>query len=225
VDKEGNDAVNDLTYLVLRATELMKLRDPNLNARFYPGVNSDLYLRRLCEANIETKVPLLPSITTGRHSILTAREETLEQARDYGYRLRGPGKPWTVHGHTGAIMMNLTSALELTLYNGDTVTRDGDAHQPDTGDPLQFKSMDDFKTPSRNRRPGSFISPPPSTTSWARTHQDYYPTPSSRAFFEGPMEKGEDLIQGARRSTPRGGDHRLAIGRLPERHQRSGLHR
>jgi len=35
VDRLGNDAVNDLTYVMLRATELMGLRDPNLNARYY----------------------------------------------------------------------------------------------------------------------------------------------------------------------------------------------
>jgi len=38
VDRDGNDAVNDLTYVMLRATELMKLRDPNLNTRYYAGV-------------------------------------------------------------------------------------------------------------------------------------------------------------------------------------------
>ena len=38
VDSEGHNAVNELTYVMLRAIELMKLRDPNLNARYYPGV-------------------------------------------------------------------------------------------------------------------------------------------------------------------------------------------
>ncbi|CAD7778834.1 Choline trimethylamine-lyase [Candidatus Methanoperedenaceae archaeon GB50] len=28
IDMEGNDAVNDLTYIMLRATELLKVRDP-----------------------------------------------------------------------------------------------------------------------------------------------------------------------------------------------------
>lgn len=41
VDSEGRDAVNDLTYAVLRAIELMMLRDPNLNARYHPEVNDD----------------------------------------------------------------------------------------------------------------------------------------------------------------------------------------
>jgi len=34
VDAEGKDAVNDLTYLMLRVTELLRMRDPSLNARY-----------------------------------------------------------------------------------------------------------------------------------------------------------------------------------------------
>jgi hypothetical protein len=32
----------------ITATELMKLRDPNLNARYYPGTNKGEYLKELC---------------------------------------------------------------------------------------------------------------------------------------------------------------------------------
>ncbi|GFP26124.1 formate C-acetyltransferase, partial [Candidatus Hakubella thermalkaliphila] len=39
VDEQGNDAVNDLTYVMLRATELLRLRDPNVNCRYHPEVN------------------------------------------------------------------------------------------------------------------------------------------------------------------------------------------
>ncbi len=84
IDKNGEDAVNDLTYVMLRATELMKLRDPNLNARYYSGVNSADYLRRLCEVNIETGAT--PAIHNDKvvMSALTSKGETIEQARDYG---------------------------------------------------------------------------------------------------------------------------------------------
>ena len=54
VDMDGMDAVNDLTYVMLKATELLKLRDPNVNARYYPGINSQKYLGRLCDVNIKT---------------------------------------------------------------------------------------------------------------------------------------------------------------------------
>ncbi|MDL1989145.1 MAG: hypothetical protein LWX08_16225, partial [Deltaproteobacteria bacterium] len=35
VDEKGEDAVNDLTYIMLRVTELLKTRDPSLNSRYH----------------------------------------------------------------------------------------------------------------------------------------------------------------------------------------------
>ena len=119
VDVEGRDAVNDLTYVMLRATELMMLRDPNLNARYFPGINSRAYLRRLCEANINTGAT--PALHNDAAVIraLTSKGETLRQARDYGViGCVEPGSNGRSYGHSGAILMNLASVLDLTLYNG-----------------------------------------------------------------------------------------------------------
>ena len=58
----GSDAVNDMTYIFLKVTELLSIRDPNVNARYMPGVNSDAYLKRLCEVNLITAAT--PSSTT-----------------------------------------------------------------------------------------------------------------------------------------------------------------
>ena len=41
VTPEGLDAVNDMTYIFLKVTEMLSLRDPNVNARFTPGISSD----------------------------------------------------------------------------------------------------------------------------------------------------------------------------------------
>lgn len=49
VNENGEDAVNDVTYLILRATELMRLRDLNLAARYHPDKNSKDYLKRLSQ--------------------------------------------------------------------------------------------------------------------------------------------------------------------------------
>jgi formate C-acetyltransferase len=51
IDMEGKDAVNELTHIMLKVTELLKLRDPNVNARYCPGVNAREYLMRLYEVN------------------------------------------------------------------------------------------------------------------------------------------------------------------------------
>ena len=39
IDMQGRDAVNDLTYIMLKVTELLALRDPNVNVRYYPDIN------------------------------------------------------------------------------------------------------------------------------------------------------------------------------------------
>ena len=54
VTPDGDDAVCDMTYIFLKVTEMLSIRDPNVNARFHPGINSDTYLKRLCEVNLIT---------------------------------------------------------------------------------------------------------------------------------------------------------------------------
>jgi formate C-acetyltransferase len=198
VDVEGRDAVNDLTYVMLRATELMMLRDPNLNARYFPGVNSRAYLRRLCEANINTGATPALHNDAAVMKALTGKGETLEQARDYGViGCVEPGSNGRSYGHSGAILMNLTSVLELTLYNGrhrhtgmDTLIG------PETGDPCTFSSFEEFRQAFRAQSRWLIEQATRLNNILGRAHQEIYPTPILSALFEGPMEKGMDLIEG-----------------------------
>jgi formate C-acetyltransferase len=148
LDKDGNDAVNDLTYVMLRATELMKLRDPNPNARYYPGVNSQDYLRRLCAVNLKTGA--IPAIHNDRAIIkaLISKGETVEQARDYGViGCVEPGSNGRSYGHTGAILLNLTSALDLTMFNGRHRHTGMDLLiSKETGDPRTFTTLDPWES-------------------------------------------------------------------------------
>ena len=198
VDTDGKDAVNDLTYVMLRATELMMLRDPNLNARYYHGVNSDEYLKRLCEVNIETRAT--PALHNDKAVIkaLTSKGETIEQARDYGVvGCVEPASNGRTYGHSASILLNLTSFLELTLFGGrHRHTGMDEWINKETGDPTEFKSFDEFK--SALAKQVSWIAKQTTELNniLGRTHQDFYPTPILSALFEGPMEKGKDLIQG-----------------------------
>ncbi|MGD9819341.1 MAG: pyruvate formate lyase family protein, partial [Desulfomonilaceae bacterium] len=47
IDKDENDAVNELTYIILKAASLLKLRDPNLAARYHPEKNPAEYILKL----------------------------------------------------------------------------------------------------------------------------------------------------------------------------------
>jgi formate C-acetyltransferase len=198
VDRAGQDAVNDLTYVILRATELMKLRDPNLNARYYVGVNSKDYLRRLCEANINTGAT--PALHNDRAVIraLTAKGDGLEHARDYGViGCVEPGSNGRFYGHSAAILMNLTSVLDLTLFNGrHRHTGMKLLISKETGDPRQFKSFEEFKSAFHEQARWLIGQCTTLNNLLGRIHQDFYPTPILSSLFEGPMAKGKDLIEG-----------------------------
>lgn len=197
VDKEGRDAVNDLTYVMLRATELMKLRDPNLNARYCQGVNSEEYLRRLCEVNVKTGAT--PAIHNDKAIIEALRKkgDTLEQARDYGViGCVEPNSNGRAYGHTGAILLNLTSALELTLFNGRHRHTGEKLISKETGAPATFKTFDEFKSAFEEQTRWLVEQATTLNNIFGKTHQDFYPTPILSALFEGPMEKGKDLSNG-----------------------------
>jgi len=198
VDKDGVDAVNDLTYVMLRATELLKLRDPNPNARYYQGINSGDYLKRLCEINIETGA--IPAIHNDRAVIngLTAKGETIEQARDYGViGCVEPGSNGRFYGHTGAILLNLAAALELTLFNGRHRHTGMDLLiSRETGNPGSFKTFGEFKAAFEAQAQWLIDQAVTLNNVFGKTHQKHYPTPILSTFFEGPMEKGKDLIEG-----------------------------
>jgi formate C-acetyltransferase len=202
VDKNGKDAVNDLSYLILRATELMKLRDPNLNARYYPGVNSSDYLRRLCEVNLNTGAT--PAIHNDRAVIeaLKCHGDKDEQARDYGIiGCVEPGSHGRCYGAPAAILLNLTSALELTLFNGKHRHTGIDEKAPrinpeETGDPRTFTNFADFKDAFEIQTRWLIEQSTELNKLFGEIHQRFYPTPTLSAFFEGPMKKGKDLVEG-----------------------------
>lgn len=198
MDAEGRDAVNDLSYIMLRATELMQLRDPNLNARYHPEVSQHAYLRRLCEANLNTGAT--PALHNDRAVIraLTASGHTLAQARDYGViGCVEPGSNGRFYGHSGALLLNLPSVLELALFNGrhrqfgmDTLIG------LETGDPAGFTSFAQFQEAFRKQLLW-VIDQAVALNEWlGQIHRDFYPTPILSALFEGPIEKGKDLIEG-----------------------------
>lgn len=201
VNEQGKDAVNELTYVMLRATELMKLRDPNLNARYHPGVNSHNYLKRVCEVNINTGAT--PAIHNDIAVIkaLESRGDTTEQARDYGIiGCVEPGSNGRFYGHSAAILLNLTSALELTLFDGrHRHIKSKYQSTPitlETGTPESLKTFEAFKKAFEVQTRWLIKKATGLNNHFGKVHQAVYPTPILSAFIEGPMQKAKDLIEG-----------------------------
>jgi pyruvate formate-lyase/glycerol dehydratase family glycyl radical enzyme len=119
VTPEGEDAVNDMTYIILKVTEILGIRDPNVNARFNKEKNSEAYLKRLCEVNL---------ITTATPSIHND-EVVMQSLSEFNYPMPDL-RDWSATGcveptlsgkhigHTNCMMMNMVAALEMALNNG-----------------------------------------------------------------------------------------------------------
>ena len=202
VNKEGKDAVNALTDLILRSIELMGLRDPNLNARYFPGESKKAYLRRLCEANINTGAT--PALHNDRAVIpaLVAKGDAEPEARDYGIvGCVEPTSSGRTYGSCGSILFNLTSVLELVLFQGRhrLIGLDKDPLNTETGDPATFNTFGKFKEAFEKQTRWLADKAVYLNDKLGKVHRDFYPTPILSAFFEqdgGPFGRGMDLTRG-----------------------------
>ena len=142
VTPQGEDAVNDMTYIFLKVTEMLAIRDPNVNARYHKDKNSEAYLKRLCEVNfVTTATPSIHSDTAVMESL--AEFNYAEQdLRDWS--ATGCVEPTLSGkhiGHTNCMMMNMVAALEMALNNGYHPLMRWDVG-PKTGD--AFETFEDF---------------------------------------------------------------------------------
>lgn len=197
VDEDGADAVNDLTYVMLRVTELLSLREPNMNARYYAGVNDREYRNRVAEVIANTKA--IPAFYNDIENIKTLENQgvTTAHARDYAVigcvELASAGRSYDA---SSSIIMNLTAALEMALYNGKRYITGDTQFGPKTGDPARMKSFDEFWNAFLQQTSWLIEQAVSLNEKMAVIHQEMLPTPLLSALFEGPMESGKDLIFG-----------------------------
>lgn len=197
VDEEGKDAVNDLTYLMLRVTELLKMREPNMNARYYPGRNTIEYRNRVSEVIASTKA--VPAFYNDIENIKTlVNQGTLEEhARDYAVigcvELASAGRSYDA---SSSIIMNLTAAFEMALYNGKRYITGEEQFGPKTGEPEKMENFEQFLEAFKTQTAWLIDQAVDLNEKMAKIHQKMLPTPLLSALFEGPMEKGKDLVFG-----------------------------
>lgn len=195
----GESAVCDMTWIFLKAVEMLRLRDPNVNARYAPGVNSEAYLRRLCELNLLTRAT--PSIHNDEAVVrsLVQRGFAAEHARDWS--ATGCVEPTSCGrhmGHTNCMMFNLVAPLEMALRDGVHPIL-GERVGPATGDPRTFDSFEAFLGAYDAQLTFLFDQAICGNDLLGRAHQDLKPTPLLSAVMQGPLDSGKDVISGGAR--------------------------
>jgi formate C-acetyltransferase len=208
VDAQGEDAVNDLTYVLLRTTELMALRDPSVNARYHYDVNEHRYRQRVVEVIVNTRaIPAFHNDVTDIATLVN-QGERLEHAREYAIvgcvELASSGRDY---GASSSIMFNLARALELALYRGKTTITGDEQIGPLTPDPRECESFEQFWAVFETQLRWLIEQAITINEKLGKVHQDVFPTPLLSALFEGPLEAGRDLIFGGARYNSSGASH------------------
>jgi len=194
-DREGRDAVNELTYLFLDVMEESGLRDPNYQARVHPGAPDD-YLKRVAQVAAGGKgVPALFN-DTAAVAALEAHGYPLGEARDYGVvgcvELALPGKSFF---STDAGLFNLPLCLELALNRGrrfGSRRRVGAA----TPDPADLTSIDEVVESFRDQVEHMTARMVRDLQVIEKGNGDYHPTPLSSMLVDGCLEYGRDVTEG-----------------------------
>ncbi len=208
VDPQGRDAVNDLTYLMLKVTELLQTRDPSVNARYHPGVNSQTYRNRVAEVIANTRS--VPAIHNDMVDIRTLENQGVEteHARDYAIigcvELAAAGRSYDA---SSSIMLNLVSVLELALYNGKRPVTGDEQIGPASGEPAAFTDFENFWNAFVRQFEWVAGQAIRLNEMFGRVYQDILPSPLLSAFFKGPMDKGRDLISGGAQYNSSGATH------------------
>ncbi len=208
VDSRGEDAVNDLTYIMLRATELLRIRDPNVNARFFAGKNPMAYARRVSEVILNTKA--VPAFFNDESNIaaLQGQGETIEHARDYAVvgcvELASSGRDYLA---SSSIMLNLIAPLEMALFQGRRPVTGERQIGPETQDPARMQDFESFWNAFSTQLDWVIAQAVQLNEYLGHVHQEMMPSPLLSSFFEGPLEKGRDLIRGGALYNSSGATH------------------
>ncbi len=201
INRRGHCAVNDLTYVMLRATELLQLRDPNVNARYCPGVNPRGYLERLCQVNVTTGATPCFHNDLAAVEALQAHGVTEADARDYGVvGCVEPVSNGRTFGNTGGIWLNLTAALELALFQGkhrlSGLGAEDEQIGPETATPQEMTSFEEFLEAYATQVAFLIEQAVRVNNALGETYQRHNPFPLLSALTEGCCDQGKDVIQG-----------------------------
>ena len=150
IDKHGQDAVNDLSYMVIQASMDTMLYQPSLSVRYNLSKNPDSFLKKCAECiNTGNGFPAFHNDEVGIRMVQN-KGVPLHEAYDWNpcgcVETNLAGK---IRGYVSADV-NLASLVEFVLFRG-LHRKSGKILGKDTGDPRNFKTYEDFATAVREQ--------------------------------------------------------------------------
>ena len=196
ITPDGEDAVNDMTYVFLKVSEMMSMRDPNINARYNAEKNSMTYLKRLCEVNVNTTST--PSIHNDTVVMASLVDHHYDPKDLNDWSATGCVEP-TISGkhigHTNCMMFNMVAALEMAMFNGYHPLMRWQLG-PKTGEPQDFDTFEKFYNAFTTQLALLADLACEYNNLLGEAHSVLRPTPFMSTLLEGCTEKGIDCTKG-----------------------------
>ncbi|WP_027361321.1 choline trimethylamine-lyase [Halodesulfovibrio aestuarii] len=195
VKRDGTDATNDLTYLLMDAVRHVRVYQPSLATRVH-NKSPHKYLKKIIEV-IRSGMGFPAIHFDDAHiKMMLAKGVTIEDARDYC--LMGCVEPqksgrlyqWTSTGYTQwPICIELVLNHGVPLWYGKQVT-------PDAGPLEQFTTYEQFEEAVKDQIRYITKHTSVATVISQRVHRELAPKPLMSMMYEGCIESGRDVSSG-----------------------------
>lgn len=198
VDAEGNDATNDLTFMLLDASAHTRMMVPWMCARMHENTPRELKVKiaECIRAGYGH-----PKVFNDRAAIpaILKKGIALEEARNYDVvgcvELDIPGQEFGWHD---AAYFNLLSTFEMALNNGRCFSG-GPQLGPETGSLETFQNIEEVKESFRQQLKYWTSQMIAGIEVMERAHRELKQVPYVSALFPHCVETGKDLICGGNR--------------------------
>lgn len=145
INTKGQDAVNELSYMILQATMDTQLYQPSLSVRYNMAKNPNSFLRKIVDLiRFGTGFPAFHNDEVGIRMLMN-KGIPLREALDWNpagcVETNLAGK---LRAYSALADINLGSVMEYVLLNGKC-RKTGAQAGFSTGDPTRFRSWEDFE--------------------------------------------------------------------------------
>ncbi len=195
VTKDGRDATNELTYLLLEVARQLKTSQPPLYLSCHKGMAEELWMKAV-EVNRD-RGDGVPAFMGSEAVVLNlvGLGIPIQEARDHVFQ----GCVFANPNHGSApdklIQFNLAKVFELTLNNG-VDPRTGKQLGLATGDPRGFSSFNELYDAFKKQFDFLLdLTAKDARLTW-QVRREYYSLPFSSALTDGCMSKGMDQTAG-----------------------------
>ena len=192
---EGSDATNELSYLLLKAQDHIRLPQPNLTARLHKGSPNEFLDECSRVIGLGTG---MPQVVNDESIIPSLKAAGISDKDSAGYVLVGCVELSTSGNYLGwsdAAMFNLVKALELALNDGRCMIT-GKQMGPATGSLDTFMSFSELEDAFREQIDffmGKMIS---ACNVVEESHQKHLPSPFLSTVINDCLANGTDVTAG-----------------------------